>query len=208
MGICTWIDLRASVRSIPFLSFTVPIFAWNVPLVSLIFLERSVVFPILLFSSISLHYSIVFFYFFALITEEAFLISPCYSLELCIQMGISFLFSFVWSWNSNALAPWCEEFIHLKRLWCWERLKAGGEWDEMVGWHHQLDGHEFEQALGVVMDRETWHAAVHGVAESQTRPSDWTELRREGKRKSNFSFTLHRQHSLFHILYIPGPQRQ
>ena len=43
----------ASVRSIPFLSFIVPIFAWNVPLVSLIFLKRSLVFPILLFSSIS-----------------------------------------------------------------------------------------------------------------------------------------------------------
>ena len=36
-------------------------------------------------------YSIVFLYFFALITEEGFLISPCYSLELCIQLGISFL---------------------------------------------------------------------------------------------------------------------
>ena len=36
----------------------------------------------------------VFLYFFALITEEGFLISPCYSLELCIQMGVSFLFSF------------------------------------------------------------------------------------------------------------------
>ena len=32
-------------------------------------------------------HSIVFLYFFALITEEGFLISPCYSLELCIQMG-------------------------------------------------------------------------------------------------------------------------
>ena len=42
----------ASVRSIPFLSFIVPIFAWNVPLVSLIFLKRSPVFPVLLFSSI------------------------------------------------------------------------------------------------------------------------------------------------------------
>ena len=42
----------ASVSSIPFLSFIVPIFAWNVPLVSLIFLQRSLVFPILLFSSI------------------------------------------------------------------------------------------------------------------------------------------------------------
>ena len=48
----------ASVRSIPFLSFIEPIFAWNVPLVSLIFLKRSLVFHILLFSSISLHWSL------------------------------------------------------------------------------------------------------------------------------------------------------
>ena len=48
----------ASVRSIPFLPFIEPIFAWNVPLVSLIFLKRSLVFPILLFSSISLHWSL------------------------------------------------------------------------------------------------------------------------------------------------------
>ena len=48
----------ASVRSILFLSFIVPIFAWNVSLVSLIFLKRSLVFPILLFSPISLHWSL------------------------------------------------------------------------------------------------------------------------------------------------------
>ena len=48
----------ASVRSIPFLSFIVPTFAWNTPLVSLILLKRSLVFPILLFSSISLHWSL------------------------------------------------------------------------------------------------------------------------------------------------------
>ena len=47
----------------------------------------------------SLPHSIVFSYFFALITEEVFLISPCSSLELCIQMGISFLFSFVFSFR-------------------------------------------------------------------------------------------------------------
>ena len=52
--------------SLPFLSFIEPIFAWNVPLVSLIFLKKSQVFPILLFFSVS----------------------PCYSLELCIQLGI------------------------------------------------------------------------------------------------------------------------
>ena len=40
--------------------------------------------------------------------------------------------------------------------------------DEMVGWCHRLDGHEFEQALGVLKDREAWGAAVHGVTKSQT----------------------------------------
>ena len=38
-----------------------------------------------------------------------------------------------WSWNSSTLATWCEELTHLKRSWCWERLKAGGEWDDR-GW--------------------------------------------------------------------------
>ena len=40
-----------------------------------------------------LSHSVIFLYLFALITEEGFLISSCYSLELCIQMGISFIFS-------------------------------------------------------------------------------------------------------------------
>ena len=42
--------------------------------------------------------------------------------------------------------------------------------DEMVGWLHRLDEHEFEQVPGVGDDRED--AAVHGVAKSQTRLSD------------------------------------
>ena len=54
----------------------------------------------------SLSYSIVFFYLFALITEEGFLISPCYSLELCIQMSISFLFSF--AFHSSLFSAVCE----------------------------------------------------------------------------------------------------
>ena len=38
---------------------------------------------------------------------------------------------------------------------------------EMVGWHHQLNGYEFEQTE-IVKDREAWHAVVHWVTESQT----------------------------------------
>ena len=63
-----------------FLSFIVPIFAWNFPLVCLIFLMQRLVILILLFFSISLHCS----------HKQSFL-SLCYSLEPCIQMGISFL---------------------------------------------------------------------------------------------------------------------
>ena len=48
----------------------------------------------------------------------------------------------------------------------------------MAGWHHQLDGHEFEPALGIgdSNSREAWRAAIHGVAKSQTRLSDLNEL--------------------------------
>ena len=48
----------------------------------------------------SLLHSIVFLYLFAFISEEVFLTSPCYSLELCIQMGISFLFFFACHFSS------------------------------------------------------------------------------------------------------------
>ena len=44
--------------------------------------------------------------------------------------------------------------------------------DEVVGWYHRLNGHEFGWTLGVGIDREAWRAAVHGVAKSQTRLSD------------------------------------
>ena len=38
-----------------------------------------------------------------------------------------------WSWNPNTLATWCKELTHLKSLWCWERVKVGGEGDNR-GW--------------------------------------------------------------------------
>ena len=56
MALC--LVCSASIRSLSLLSFTVPIFAWNNPLVTPVFLKRSLVFPILLFSSISLHWSL------------------------------------------------------------------------------------------------------------------------------------------------------
>ena len=40
--------------------------------------------------------------------------------------------------------------------------------DETIGWHHRLDGHEFEQDQKLVMDREACGAAVHEVAKNQT----------------------------------------
>ena len=69
---------------------------------------------------------------------------------------------------------------HLKRPWCWERLKAGGEGDDrgwMFGWHHWLNGYEFVQALGVGDGQGSQSATVHGVTKSQTRPNDSTEMR-------------------------------
>ena len=79
----------ASVRSIPFLFFILPIFAWNVLLLFPILLKKSLIFPILWFPSIFLHFSL-----------KGFLISPCYSFKLCIQMDISFLFSFAFPFSS------------------------------------------------------------------------------------------------------------
>ena len=81
--------LISAIKSLQFLSFIMPFFAWNVPLISVTFLKWSLVLPLLLFFSTSLHCSL----------KKAFL-CPFYSLELCIQVGISFPSSFAFSLSS------------------------------------------------------------------------------------------------------------
>jgi len=78
----------ASVRSIPFLSFIEPIFAWNVPWVSRIFLKRCLISPIPLFSSISLHWSLkkAFLSLLAILWNSAFR-------SLCLSFAPSLLFT-------------------------------------------------------------------------------------------------------------------
>ena len=100
-----------------------------------------------------------------------------------------------WSRNSNTLATQCKELTHLKRPWCWERLRAGGEGtteDEMVGWHHRLNGHGFGWTLGV-----GWQTGRPGVLQfmgSQRVRHDWaTELNWTGNRKINYFYTITNQ---------------
>ena len=77
----------------------------------------------------------------------------------------------------NTLATWWKELTHLKRLWCWERLKEGGEGteDEMVGWHHWLNRHEFEQAPGDGEGQGSLACCSPRVAKSWTQLSNWTD---------------------------------
>ena len=57
----------------------------------------------------------------------------------------------IWVTQFTNLAMWCKERTHWTKPWCWERLKVGGNErpeDELVGWHHRLNRHEYKQTLG------------------------------------------------------------
>ena len=114
----------ASVRSIPCLSFIEPIFPWNVPLVSLIFLKRSLVFPILLFSSISCidcwgRLSYISWLFFGTLHSNGniFPFLLCFSLLFISQLFVRspqttilpFCISFPWGWPWSLSPVQCHE---------------------------------------------------------------------------------------------------
>ena len=86
-----------------------------------------------------------------------------------------------WSWNSNTLATWCKELTHVKRPWCWERLRAGREeddreWDDWMA--SRLDVHGFGWTPGVG-DGQGGLACCDSWGRKEldtTEWLDWTEL--------------------------------
>ena len=86
-----------------------------------------------------------------------------------------------WSWNSNTLAIWFEELTHWKNLDArkdWRQEEKGMTEDEMAGWNHPLDGHEFGWTPGVgdgQVGLACWDSWDHKESDT-TEWLNWTEL--------------------------------
>ena len=84
-----------------------------------------------------------------------------------------------WSWNSNTLATSCKEWIHWKRPWCWERLKAGWEGDNR-GWGGWMASPTWRTWMWASSGRQ-WRTGKPGKLysmglQSWTRLSNWTTI--------------------------------
>ena len=101
-----------------------------------------------------------------------------------------------WTWSSSTLATWWDEPTYWKGLWCWERLREGGErgdreWD---GWMSSpISGHVFEQTPWDSEGQGSLAYAFQGVAES------WTQLR---DRTTNCTAPWHWVHSHYCTTFI------
>ena len=93
----------------------------------------------------------------------------------------------------------------------WKQEEKGTTEDEMVGWHHQLNGHEFEQALGVGNGQASLAWCSSQVPKSQTQMNHWSELSHsymttgEAIRNPFYStWSATRRYHLQRTIYKPG----
>ena len=105
-----------------------------------------------------------------------------------------------WSWNSNTLATWCEELTHLKRPWCWERLKVGGEGDNR-GWDGWMASPT--QWIWVWVKSGSWwwtgrpgvlqFMGLQRVGHNWETEVNWTELKQDNQGFNRISWTQHKR---------------